>query len=63
MCEIIEKVIINNYKSQTIECIGPEKISFKEIIQKILKSLEIKRILAPTPLVIAKFLLALLNLQ
>ena len=54
MCEIIEKVIINNYKSQTIECIGPEKISFKEIIQKILKSLEIKRILAPTPLVIAK---------
>tara|TARA_Y100000590_G_scaffold464687_1_gene634757 strand:- start:1472 stop:2434 length:963 start_codon:yes stop_codon:yes gene_type:complete len=56
MCEIIEKVIENDYKSQTIECIGPENISFKEIIEKILKSLEIKRFLLPTPLFIANMI-------
>tara|TARA_Y100000590_G_scaffold431186_1_gene545679 strand:+ start:1095 stop:2042 length:948 start_codon:yes stop_codon:yes gene_type:complete len=54
MCEIIEKVILNEYTSQTIECVGPEKITFKQIIQKILKSLEVKRLLVPTPLFLAK---------
>tara|TARA_B100000029_G_scaffold501578_1_gene575284 strand:- start:1041 stop:2000 length:960 start_codon:yes stop_codon:yes gene_type:complete len=54
MCEIIEKVILNEIKNKTIECIGPEKITFKEIIQRLLRSLEIKRILIPTPLVVAK---------
>ncbi len=54
LCEIIEKVILNGYQSQTIECIGPEKITFKEILQKILKSLDSKRILMPMPLLFAK---------
>ena len=55
MCEIIENIIINETKKETIECIGPEKISFKELILKILKSLEIYRPLLPMPLTIAKF--------
>ena len=54
MCEIIEKVILNEINGEIIECIGPEKISFKEIIKRLLESLEIKRILIPTPLFIAK---------
>lgn len=54
ICEIIEKIIIKEIKSETIECIGPEKITFKEIIQRILRSLEIKRLLVPTPLFIGK---------
>ena len=54
MCEIIEKVIVNEYKAETIECVGPEKISFKEILQRLLKSLETKRLLIPVPLFIAK---------
>ena len=54
ICEIIEKVILNEIKNQTIECIGPEKITFKEIIYKLLNSLDIKRQLIPTPLPIAK---------
>ncbi len=54
ICEIIESVIINNYKSKTIECIGPEKMTFKQIIQRILLSLEIKRLLVPAPLFFAK---------
>ena len=53
VCEIIYKVILNESKEETIECIGPEKLTFKEIIQKILKSIGIKRILLPMPLIIA----------
>ena len=54
ICEIIEKVILKEIKGETIECIGPEKITFKEIIQRLLRSLDIKRLLIPTPLPIAK---------
>ena len=54
MCEIIEHVILNEVNSEIIECIGPEKITFKEIIEKLLKTLEIKRLLVPTPLYLAK---------
>ena len=54
MCEIIDNIISNEIKSETIECIGPEKISFKHILQKLIKSLDINRILLPTPLFMAK---------
>ena len=54
MCEIIENIILKNLKKISIECIGPEKITFKEILNKLLKSLELKRFLIPTPLFIAK---------
>lgn len=55
MSEIIEKVILNDISKETIECIGPEKISFKEIIKKLMRSINIKRLLIPTPLSLAKF--------
>ena len=54
ICEIIENIILQEVTGETIECIGPEKISFKQIIQKINKSINIKRILIPTPLPVAK---------
>ena len=54
ICEIIENVILNEVNSKTIECIGPEKITFKEILEKLLKTLAIKRLLVPTPLYLAK---------
>ncbi len=54
MCEIIENVILNEVNSEIIECIGPEKITFKEILEKLLKTLAIKRFLIPTPLYLAK---------
>ena len=37
-----------------MECIGPEVITFKEIIIKLLKSIDKKRILLPLPLPFAK---------
>ena len=54
ICEIIENIISNEIITETIECIGPEKISFKHILQKLIKSLDINRILLPTPLFMAK---------
>ena len=54
VCEIIEKVVIKEIKKETIECIGPEKISFKEILLRLQNSINIKRLLIPMPLSIAK---------
>ena len=54
LIEVIYNLIIGKEQSLTIECIGPEIITFKEIIQKLLKSMQKKRILFPLPLPIAK---------
>ena len=48
--EIVQKKIV----AETIECIGPEVFTFKEIILKILKSIKKKRLLFPLPLTLAK---------
>ncbi len=48
--EVVEKKIIG----QTIECIGPEVLSFKDIILKILISINKNSLLIPLPLFIAK---------
>ena len=39
---------------ETIECVGPEVLTFKEILLKILKSINKKRFLIPVPLAFAK---------
>ena len=51
--EVIFKIISNETYSKSIEVIGPEVISFKEILQKILKAINKKRLLLPLPLFIA----------
>ena len=54
MAEIVYQVIQRDIIGETIECIGPEEISFKDIILKILNSIDKKRLLIPLPLFIAK---------
>ena len=56
MCEIISNVIDKNIFSDIIECVGPEEISFKNIIKKLLNSINKKRILIPIPIMIAKII-------
>ena len=51
--EVIFKIISNEIYSKSIEVIGPEVISFKEILQKILKAINKKRLLLPLPLFVA----------
>ena len=53
LTEIILKVIESNNNDLVLECIGPETFTFKEIIQKLLKSIKKKRILLPLPLSLA----------
>ena len=52
MTEIIFQIVKNSFNSKIIECIGPEIITFKEIMKKILSAIKKKRLLIPTPLII-----------
>ena len=54
LTEIIFQVITKNIKSVTIECVGPEIISLKDILKKLLKLIEKRRLLIPIPLIIAR---------
>ena len=55
LTDTIQHVISNNIYSKIIECVGPEIITFKQIIEKLLNLIGKKRILLPFPLPIAKF--------
>ena len=55
LTDIIYDVILKNNYSKIIECVGPEIITFKQIIQKLLKSIGKKRLLIPFPLKLAEF--------
>ena len=54
LTKIIFDLVEGKVNEQTIECIGPEILSFKEIILKLLKTIDKKRLLVPLPLTLAK---------
>ena len=54
LVEIIYNLVENRDEGLVLECIGPEIITFKEIIKILLKSIDKKRLLLPLPLPIAK---------
>ena len=54
LTDTIHYIITNNIYSKIIECVGPEVISFKEILIKLLKMINKKRILLPFPLPLAE---------
>ena len=54
LTDIILHVISNNIYSKVIECVGPEIMTLKEIIQKLLGLIGKKRILIPLPLSLAR---------
>ena len=54
LTEIIYQIISKNIISKTIECVGPETISLKDILKRLLKLTEKKRLLIPLPLFLAK---------
>ena len=56
ICQIISNIIDKNICSDIIECVGPEELSFKEIIKKLLNSIDKKRLLIPIPISIAKII-------
>ena len=54
LVDIIHNVISKNVYSQIIECVGPETLSLKEIIEKLLNLIDKRRILLPMPLIFGK---------
>ncbi|MDC0875753.1 complex I NDUFA9 subunit family protein [Candidatus Pelagibacter sp.] len=55
LTDIIYYVISKNIYSKIIECVGPEKLTFKELLKKLLLLIGKKRILLPFPLPLAEF--------
>ena len=54
LTDIIHHVITKNLYSKIIECVGPEVISLKEILKKLLKLINKNRFLVPMPFFAAK---------
>ena len=54
LTEIILQVIKREIIGETLECIGPEILTFRDIILKLLRSIDKKRFLIPMPLPLAK---------
>ena len=54
LTDVIFNIISKNVNSKIIECVGPEIISFKEILEKLLYLIGKKRLFIPMPLPIAK---------
>ena len=61
LTDIIYHVISQDVNSKIIECVGPETLSFKQILEKLLKLIGKKRILIPLPLFFAKLSAAVLE--
>ena len=54
LTDIIYHVIERDIETKIVECVGPEVMTFKEILQKLLFSINKKRLLVPFPLLLAK---------
>ncbi len=62
LVDIIYELIERKNKNLILECLGPEVLTFKEILQKLLISIGKRRLLIPMPLPIAKISAKILQL-
>jgi uncharacterized protein YbjT (DUF2867 family) len=53
LTDVIYETITKNINSKIIECVGPEVINFREIIERLLTLINKKRLLVPMPLQLA----------
>ncbi len=53
LVDIIYNVLSKNISSNIIECVGPETITFEDVLKRLLKLIDKKRILIPFPLFVA----------
>ena len=63
LTDIIHHVISNNIYSKVIECVGPEILTFKQILKKLLILINKNRILLPVPLKLAELQARLFELM
>ena len=62
ICNLIIDLVEDKTSGDTIECVGPEEFTFKQIIIKLLKLIEKKRLLLPVPLFIANVIATLFQI-
>ena len=62
LTDIIYQVISKNIYSNIIECVGPQTLKFKEILEILLRLISKKRILIPFPLFVANFTASIFQL-
>tara|TARA_A100000164_G_C21814729_1_gene727269 strand:- start:160 stop:1116 length:957 start_codon:yes stop_codon:yes gene_type:complete len=53
LTDVIYYIVSKNIESQIVECVGPETLTFREILNKLSNLIDKKRILIPFPLAIA----------
>ena len=53
LTDVIYEIITKNVNSKIIECVGPEVINFREIIERLLVLINKRRLLIPLPLPLA----------
>ena len=53
LTDIMYYLISKNINSKIIECVGPEEMTFKEVLERLLSLINKKRILIPFPLLLA----------
>ena len=61
LCEIILEIIEKCIIEKIVECVGPEELSFKEILERLLFSIDKKRMLFNLPLFLAKIIIFFLE--
>jgi len=54
LTEIILKIINERMCCEKIECVGPDEMSFKEILLKLMKLIDKKKLIVPLPIFIGK---------
>ena len=62
ICNLIFDLIENDIDDKIIECIGPEELTFKQIIEKLLKLIEKKRFFVPIPIFVANIMATFLQM-
>ena len=62
ICNLIFDLIENDIDDKIIECIGPEELTFKQIIEKLLKLIEKKRFFVPIPIFAANIMATFLQM-
>ena len=63
LTDVIFHIISKNIYSKIVECVGPEVITFKEILLRLMKLTNKKRILIPFPLPLAKMSASLFEIM
>ena len=53
LTDTIYHLIFNNINSKIIECVGPEQMTFKQVLERLLSLIDKKRVLIPFPLLLA----------